>query len=146
MPLTDLRSMDVHRRQPRDPAVAGLAGGLFAGTALLLAMIGLYGVMAYSGATPNSSASISRSAPNGATSSAVLGQGTRLVGFGIAAGLVGALLLTEFMSSLLFHVSATNPVALAGVGLVLALVTGAACFLPARRATKVDPLVALRAE
>jgi putative ABC transport system permease protein len=76
----------------------------------------------------------------------VVGQGMRLAIAGIAAGLVGAFLLTRLMSSLLFETSPTDPVTLIAVAAAVAGVALGAIFVPARRATKVDPMVALRCE
>jgi putative ABC transport system permease protein len=76
----------------------------------------------------------------------VLGQGLALVLGGLAIGLVGALALTRLMSSLLFGVTATDPVTFAGVGLVFLFAALVACYMPARRATRIDPLIALRSE
>jgi len=76
----------------------------------------------------------------------ILSQGTRLVLVGIAIGILGAIGLTRLMASQLFQISTTDPLTFAAVALTLALVALAACYVPARRATKVDPMVALRYE
>jgi ABC-type lipoprotein release transport system permease subunit len=76
----------------------------------------------------------------------VVGQGMRLVVLGVLLGLAGAVLMTRVLSGLLFGVSATDPLTFTGVALLLALVALVACLVPARRAAKVDPLVALRCE
>jgi ABC-type antimicrobial peptide transport system permease subunit len=76
----------------------------------------------------------------------VLGQAGKMVMLGVAAGVLCALALTRLMSSMLFGVSPTDPLTLAGVAIVLTLVSLLACWIPARRATRVDPLVALRYE
>ena len=149
VPLTDIRTMEARidntlapRRSP------ALMTGIFALTALLLATIGLYGVMAYSVAqrTTEFGIRMALGAQRGDVLRLVFGQGLRLTVIGLATGLVAALLLTGYMSSLLFDVQPHDPLTLAGIGLLLALVTAVACWLPARRATKVDPMVALRAE
>lgn len=76
----------------------------------------------------------------------ILGQGARLVLFGIAIGMTGAFLLTRVMASQLFRVSATDPLTFFTVSAVLVLVALAACYIPARRAARVDPMAALRYE
>jgi ABC-type antimicrobial peptide transport system permease subunit len=76
----------------------------------------------------------------------MLGQGVLLTGIGLASGLAGALVVTRFLESLLFRVSATDPWVFAGLGTGLAAVALLASYLPARRATRVDPMVALRSE
>jgi predicted permease len=149
LPLTNLRSMEMRlddslatRRAP------ALLAGIFAATALLLASIGLYGVMAYSVAQRSTEFGIRMAlgAQRLDVLRLVFGQGLRLIVVGLACGLAAALLLTSLMSSLLFEVRANDPLAFAGVAALLASVAALACLLPARRATKVDPMVALRAE
>ncbi len=76
----------------------------------------------------------------------VLGQGLLLTGIGVGVGLVGAVLLTRVISSLLFGVTPTDPITYATITVILAAVALLACYVPAERATRVDPLVALRAE
>jgi putative ABC transport system permease protein len=76
----------------------------------------------------------------------VVGQGMLLVIIGVACGLIGAFLVTRVMASLLFNVSTTDPITFAGISLLLALVALLACYIPARRATRVDPMTALRYE
>jgi predicted lysophospholipase L1 biosynthesis ABC-type transport system permease subunit len=149
MPLTDLRSMEVRVADSlatrRSPA---LLAGVFAVTALLLATIGLYGVMAYSVAqrTHEFGIRLALGAQRHDVLGLVLGQGLRLIVIGLVAGLAVALLLTDALSSLLFDVRGNDPFALAAIAALLGFVAAVACFLPARRATKVDPMVALRAE
>jgi predicted permease len=116
--------------------------------ALLLALIGLYGTMAYTVTRKTHEIGIRMAL--GATPGEVVrmfvGQGIRLAGIGVAAGLVAALGVTRLAGSLMFGVSATDPWTFAGVALLLVLVAAAACYIPARRATRVAPVTALRYE
>ncbi|MGB2642003.1 MAG: ABC transporter permease [Candidatus Acidiferrum sp.] len=120
----------------------------FAALALVLAAVGVYGVMAYAVTQRTQEFGIRMAL--GATSEDVLKQvfleGGRLAGFGLALGVVAALVLTRLMSSLLFDVKPSDPLTLGVAAGLLALVALAACYIPARRATRVDPLVALRYE
>ena len=126
---------------------AELLGG-FAGLALLLAAIGVYGVMAYAVAqrTHEIGVRIALGAASRDIVRTIVGSGMRLVGLGLAAGLVAAVLLTRLLSSLLFEVSPLDPLTFTGIPLLLAAVALLASYLPARRAMRVDPVVALREE
>ena len=121
---------------------------VFAGAALLLAVIGIYGVMSYvvTQRTQEMGVRLALGATPGAIARLVLGQGARLVVIGLTLGIAGAVLLTRLMTSLLFEITPTDPVTYGGVALVLAVTAVAACQIPAWRATRVDPLTALRSE
>jgi len=122
--------------------------GSFGVTALLLATAGVFGVMAYSVGrrTREFGIRIALGATSGDVLRAVLGQAIRTVLVGIAIGIAGSFALTQTVSSLLFGVTATDPGTFTGVTLLLVLVALVACYIPAKRATKVDPMVALRHE
>jgi len=121
---------------------------VFASLALVLAGVGIYGVVHY--AVAERTREIGVRVALGATPTEVLAlvirQGMRMPAIGIAIGLVASIGLTRVMTHLLFGVGATDPVTFAGVGVVLAIVAALACYFPARRATRVDPVRALRQE
>jgi ABC-type antimicrobial peptide transport system permease subunit len=142
-PFTALLDNSTRRRE-----FSGLLLGAFAVVAFLLAIMGLYGVMSYAVArrTREIGIRIAMGAQPGDALRLILRQGMRLALAGIVIGLLGAFILTRFLASLLFGVSATDPLTFGGVSLLLAGVALAACWLPARRATKVDAIIALRCD
>jgi putative ABC transport system permease protein len=122
--------------------------GIFAGTALLLAIAGIYGVLAYSVArrTREMGVRMALGATAGNVMRLILGQAAVTTSIGIFLGLVGSFILMRFLQSMLFHVGTTDPLTFAAVALLLIAVAILAAYVPARRATKVDPNVALRYE
>ena len=122
--------------------------GVFAAIALLLAAVGIYGVIAF-GVTQRTQEIGIRTALGAQPRdvlSMVLGEGLRLTLAGVALGILGALLATRLLAGLLYEIAATDPFTFASVALLLSVVALAACYVPARRATRVDPLIALRHE
>jgi putative ABC transport system permease protein len=142
-PLERIRSESLGENRTRTILL-----GTFAGLALLLSAIGVYGVISYS--VSQRKHEIGIRAALGASPRAqlrlVLKTGMALTGTGLTVGVLGALGLTRILSSFLFGVSPRDPWTLVAVSVVLAGVAAAACYIPARRATRVDPLVALRHE
>jgi predicted permease len=130
------------------PRMAAALLTLFGGLALILAAIGVYGVLSYSVSQQTREIGIRMAL--GATPAGVLrwviGQGLRLAGMGVLLGVVAGLALMHFVGSLLFGVRTYDPETFATVTLVLGIIALLACYLPARRATKINPLLALRNE
>jgi putative ABC transport system permease protein len=122
--------------------------GLFAGLALALALVGVYGIMAYSVSERTHEVGIRMAlgAERGDVLQMVLMKGVLITALGVAVGVGGALALTRFLSSLLYEIQPADPLTFVAVSLLLIAVALLACYIPARRATKVDPMVALKYE
>ena len=149
IPLTSVRVFDEYiSRSLARPRFNTLLLSIFAGTALLLTAIGIYGVMAYSVAQRTSEIGIRIALGAGKSSifRLVVGQAMALVGISLVVGLAGAFAATRLLNSLLFGVGASDPVTFVAIVLLVSAVAFIAAWLPARRATRVDPIIALRAE
>ena len=149
LPIINMLTMtEVVSRSVWQPRLYAILFSVFAAVALALASVGLYGVMAYS--VSERSREIGIRVALGAQRRDVLKlvvmQGMTLTLIGIGIGLAAALALTQLMRSLLFEVSVTDPLTFAGLAAMLSVVALLACWIPARRATRVDPMIALRCE
>jgi predicted permease len=146
-PVTNMRTMtEVISRSVWQPRLYAILFGVFAAVALALASVGIYGVMAYSVSerTREIGIRVALGAQRRDVVRLVVTQGMTLTLIGACVGLGAALALTRLMRSLLFEVSATDPLTFAVLAGLLSAVALVACYLPARRATKVDPMIALR--
>jgi putative ABC transport system permease protein len=149
LPLTEIKTLE----QYRDEAVAmprfnTFLLTMFAALALILTVVGLYGVLSYSVTQRTNEIGIRMAlgAQPMDVFRLVVGQGMKLAIIGVTLGLASALLLTRFLESLLFEVKPSDPTVFIGITLLFAVVALLACYIPARRATKVDPMEALRYE
>ena len=149
MPLADVKTLDQHLgEQMAQPRFSMMLLSIFAALALVLAGIGLYAVMAYAVSQRRRELGVRMAlgAQEGDILGLVLRQGMTVAIGGVGAGLLGAFLVSRVLRSLLFGVSPTDVTTFGGVTLLLLVVTFLACCLPARRATRVDPVVALRTD
>jgi putative ABC transport system permease protein len=149
LPISGILSMDdVIALSVAQPRIIMQFVGVFAGLALMLAAVGVYGVMAYSVTTRKQEMGIRMAlgARPGDIFRLVVGQGMRMTLIGVALGVAASLGLTRLISSMLFGVHSTDPLVFTFAALVLIGVALLACYLPARRATRVDPIVVLRYE
>jgi putative ABC transport system permease protein len=149
IPVSQVRPMREYvARSVAQPRFNMVLIATFATLALALAAVGLFGVIAYSVAQRTHEIGIRRAlgAANGRVIGMVLKQGIALASAGVVLGTGGALFLSRYLETLLFGLEPTDPVTFAGVAALLATVALAACYLPARRAARIDPLVALRYE
>jgi len=149
LPIYDVKTMDqVLYTATARPRFLTFLLAVFAGVAVLLAAVGIYGIMTYTVAQGTREIGIRAAlgAQRRDLLRMVLNKGLKLTLIGIVLGVAGAFGLTRLMSSVLFGVSATDPLTFAGVTALLAIVALVASYLPARRATKIDPLLALRHE
>lgn len=149
VPISEVQTMqELLQRSVAAPRFNLALVALFGITALILATIGLYGLLAYSVAVRSREIGIRAAlgASRGAIARLVLAEGLRLTAVGIAAGLVAAVAAMRWLETLLFQVEPRDPVTLTSIGALLLVVAAIASYVPARRATRLDPLVALRAE
>jgi predicted permease len=149
LPIVRLRTMDdVFGASVSRPRLLAQLLGTFAGLALLLAAVGTYGILAYTVTQRKREIGIHMAL--GATRTNVmnriLGQGLRLTGIGLVVGLIAAVGLTRLLQTQLFNVRPTDPLTMASVAVFITLVALVACYIPAARATRVDPMVVLRDE
>ena len=148
-PIYNIKTMDEIRAESVAPERLNLTlFSIFAGIALVLAVVGIYGVMSYTVTQRTHEIGIRMAigAQQRDVFRMVIGQGMMLALIGIAIGLVGAFALTRLMASMLFGVTATDPATFAAISILLTAVALMACYLPGRRATKVDPVISLRYE
>ncbi|MGC1605655.1 MAG: ABC transporter permease [Candidatus Acidiferrum sp.] len=149
IPVSDIQSMNgLMAESLAQQRFNMLLLGIFAALALVLSAVGIYGLMAYavSQRTHEIGVRVAVGAQQRDVLRLIVGDGAKLAFFGIAIGIVAALALTRLMASLLFEVAPTDPETFAVVAVLLAAVALMACYIPARRATRVDPMVALRYE
>jgi predicted permease len=149
LPIFGLRtqSQRIDELLTQERLIARLGSG-FGGLALLLASVGLYGLLSYEVAhrTREIGVRMALGADRANVLRSIAGQGLRVTIVGVIAGIAAGATVARFLSSLLFGLKASDPITFAGVSLILIAVALLACYLPARRATKVDPMVALRYE
>jgi putative ABC transport system permease protein len=149
VPVTEVQTMEeVVSGANARPRLTLVLLATFAAVALALAAVGIYGVISYavSRRTHEIGVRVALGATPASVVALIVGQGMRVVAVGVVAGVAGALLVTRLMTTLVYGVSVTDPLTYVGVAALLSAVALVASYLPARRATRIDPLVAMRAE
>jgi putative ABC transport system permease protein len=149
VPVTDIQAMDdVIAGANARPRFTLVLLATFAAVALVLAAVGIYGVISYavSRRTHEIGVRVALGASPATVVRLIIAQGMRVVTVGVAIGLAGALVASRLMTTLVYGVRVTDPLTYAGVAALLVVVALVASYLPARRATRIDPLVAMRAE
>ena len=151
LPVTDLETMEsiiTNSNTVSSSRMVANSLGLFAGVALLLATVGLYGVLAHyvSQRSHEIGVRLALGAQGSTVLRMILGRGMVLVGIGLVLGIVGALLSVRFLEQQLYGVGQTDPLTFVSVSVFFVLVATLACLVPAWRATRVDPIIALQAE
>jgi putative ABC transport system permease protein len=149
LPLYDIKTLTEHMNIPLFPArMAANVLGSFGVLALVLAAIGIYGVMSYvvAGRTREIGLRMALGAQLRQVRQLILRQGMMLAGIGLILGLAVVFVLARFLTSMLYGVSPSDPVTFVGISFLLAMVALLACYLPARRAARIDPMIAIREE
>ena len=149
LPIVNMRTMDdVFSQSVVRPRFLAQLLSIFGALALILAAIGTYGILSYAVTERRHEIGIRMAlgADRGTVLGMILGQGMRVTALGLVVGIIGSLLLTRLVSTLLFNVKPTDPLTFAIVALFITAIAALACLIPARRATRVDPMVVLRDE
>jgi len=149
LPIANMKTMDTVVYESMAPFRFNMSLlTIFAGVALLLTIIGIYGVMSYSVSqrTREIGIRIALGAKPSSVRTMIIKQGLILAAIGLVFGLTGSFFAKWILSSLLFGISATDPTIFVGVALIIVVISALACYIPARRATRIDPMIALRYE
>jgi putative ABC transport system permease protein len=147
LPVATVRTLDQWvEGNAAQPRLNSVLLAVFACVALLIAAVGIYGVLSYSVNQRSREIGVRMAlgAPRAAVLRMIVGEGMRMGIAGIAAGLLGAVAVSRVLSSMLFGVQARDPLTFASVAAILIVIALAACYFPARRATAIDPVIALR--
>jgi putative ABC transport system permease protein len=149
LPIGEVDTLErILERATGQPRFRAFLIGAFAVAALILAAVGLYGLISYTVAQriPEIGVRLALGASPRDVGCLVVGQGLKLTVAGVVLGLIGALAVTQLLAGLLFSISATDPAIYSALALLLLVIAAIACYVPARRAMRVDPVTALRAE
>jgi len=148
-PIFEVKTMEkIREENMAAPRFNTVLLGIFGGLALVLATVGIYGVLSYTVTqwTHEIGLRMALGAQQGDVLRMIMSHALRLAGIGMVAGVVAALLASKALATLLFHISRTDPVTYVGIVVILGGVALLASYAPARRATRVDPMIALRNE